>query len=115
MFITGFMPPTFKNNPKFKKGKLVIKRVNQFKTIPGRQADTQLTIANEIERLNNKAYNPIITKNMEVIIPHLDIEPSTSFINALAMAEKRISASVSTKRDLKSVLKFITNAAIQLG
>lgn len=110
-----FYDPTFIDNPKFKKGKLVIiKGMNQFKTIEERQADTKLIIEEEIGRLKNKAYNPITSKNMKVVLSQLDIEPSTSFIAALTMVEKRISASVSTKRDLKSILRYVTTAAIQL-
>ena len=110
-----FYDPSFKESQKFKKGKLVIiKGMNQFKTIQNRQADTRLIIEDEIGRLKNKAYNPITNKNIEIVSPQLDIEPSTSFVTALTMAEKRITASVSTKRDLRSALKFVTSAAIQL-
>ncbi len=111
-----FYDPNFRDNPQYKNGKLVIiKRMNKFKTIQERQDDTQLIIEQEIGRLKNKAYNPITNKNMEVVLPQLDIEPSTSFINALTIAEKRIAGSVSTKRDLRSVLKYVTKAAAQLN
>lgn len=111
-----FYDPAFKDIPKFKKGKLVIiKGMNQFKTITERQIDTQLTLTNEMVRLKNNAFNPITSKDTNTIILHKDIESSASFNIALALAEKRISASPSTKRDLKSVLKFVTNASNQIG
>ncbi len=110
-----FYDPTYKDNPKFKKGKLVIlKGMNQFKTIHERQEETLAIIEKEHEKLKNYSYNPITSKIFKTEIQHLDIEPSTSFILALTMAEKRITASVSTKRDLRSTLKFVTEAAIQL-
>ncbi len=110
-----FYDPSFKDNPKYKYGKLiVIKRMNQFNTIQERQTDTRLIIEGEIGRLKNKAYNPITNRNIEIIPTHQEIESSTSFVTALTMAEKRITASVSTKRDLRSALKFVTSAAIQL-
>ncbi len=110
-----FYDPTYKNNPKFKKGKLVIiKGMNQFKSISERQTETREIIRRELERLKNDSYNPITSKIIKVVLPQMDIDPSTSFINALTLVEKRISASVSTKRDLKSILKFLTAAAIQL-
>ena len=111
-----FYDPAFKDVPKFKKGKLVvIKRMNQFKTITARQIETRVTITNELVRLKDNAFNPITSKETKAIILHQDIESSTSFNIALALVEKRISASPSTKRDLKSVLKFITNASNQIS
>ena len=110
-----FYDPNFRDNPKYKNGKLVIiKRMNQFKTIQERQESTQLIIEQELSRLKNKAYNPITNKNTEIVLPQIGIEPSTSFITALTLAEKRISVSASTKRDLKSVLRYVSKAADQL-
>jgi hypothetical protein len=111
-----FYDPVFKDNPKYKKGKLVIiKGMNQFKTISERQADTQLTISNELIKLKERAFNPIKNKDKQLTLPLINIDASTSFIIALVMVEKRISASTSTKRDLKSTLKYVTKASIQLG
>ena len=111
-----FYDPNFRDNPKFKTGKLVIiKRMNQFKTVSGRQESAKLIIEQELDKLRNNAYNPITKKKGEVIISQSEIEPSCPFISALTLAEKRISASPSSKRDLKSILKFVKVAAIQLG
>lgn len=111
-----FHDPNFRDNPKFKTGKLVIiKRMNQFKTVSERQENTKLIIEQELDKLRNKAYNPITKKKGEVILSQSEIEPSCPFISALILAEKRISASPSSKRDLKSVLRFVKEAAIQLG
>jgi len=110
-----FYDPSYKDNLKFKKGKLIIiKGMNQFKTILERQRETLRIIEKELERLKNNAYNPITSKTIRIELPQLDIEPSTTFIIALRLAEERISASTSTKRDLKSVLRFVDSAAIQL-
>ncbi len=111
-----FHDPNFRDNPKFKTGKLVIiKRMNQFKTVSGRQESTKLIIEQELDKLRNKAYNPITKKKGEVILFQSEIEPSCPFISALTLAEKRISASPSSKRDLRSILRFVKEAAIQLG
>jgi site-specific recombinase XerC len=88
--------------------------MNQFKTIPDRQTETKKIIERELGKLKNEAYNPITSKTLISIAPLLDIEPLTPFIKALSLAEQRISASVSTKRDLRSTLKFVTSAALQL-
>ena len=111
-----FHDPNFRDNPKFKTGKLVIiKRMNQFKTVSERQENTKLIIEQELDKLRNKAYNPITKKKGEVILSQSEIEPSCPFISALTLAEKRISASPSSKRDLRSILRFVKEAAIQLG
>ena len=110
-----FYDPNFLNDPKFKYGKLVvIKRMNQFKTIEDRQRDTKLIIAEETGKLKNQAYNPITNNCTEIVTPQIDISPSTGFIVALTLAERRISASVSTKRDLRSILRYVSKAAGQL-
>jgi len=111
-----FYDPNFRDNPKFRNGKLVIiKRMNQFKTIQERQAHTQTIMEQELLKLKIRAYNPITNKNMEVVLPQMEIEPSTSFITALVMVEKRISVSSSTKRDLRSILRYVTKASDQLN
>lgn len=111
-----FYDPNYKEHPKFKQGKLVvIKRMNQFKTILERQESTRTIILQELEKLKIRAFNPISSKNLQDDSLVLEIEPSTPFCKALLMAEKRISASPTTKRDLKSILKFVSNSATQLG
>lgn len=44
-----------------------------------------------------------------------EIPPSTNFLQALKLAEKRITAAPSTKRDLKSTLSFIATVAESLN
>ena len=90
-----FYDPVYRTNPKIKKGKLVIiKRMNQFKTILERQVNTELIIEQELDRLKNNAYNLITNNCTEIVTPQIDISPSTGFMVALTLAEKRISASV---------------------
>lgn len=76
--------------------------MNQIKTVLGRQESTHLIIQQELEKLKNKAYNPITNKFIQFVNPQLDIKPSTPFIIALTLV-KKVSASVSTKRDLRSI------------
>ena len=52
-----FYDPVFKENPTYKKGKLVvIKGMNQFKTIIERQKETQRIIENELEKLSKDVF-----------------------------------------------------------
>jgi hypothetical protein len=110
-----FYDPTFKDNPKYKEGKLVIfKGFNHIKDLVARQNEVRIRIDKEISKLKETAYNPILGREIGINHQTYDIEPTTPFIEALTLAEKRIKASPSTKRDLKSTLRFVTKAAIHL-
>jgi site-specific recombinase XerC len=109
-----FYDPVFRDSPKLKKGKLVIiKGVNHFKTRTERQSETQLLLDQELLKLKEAAYNPITGKSMH-IQESFEIEPFTPFIEALTKAEQRIQVAPSTRRDLRSMLRYVTNAAIHL-
>ena len=107
-----FYDPMFRDNPKFKYGKLiVVKGMNVFSDLTERQSKTKQNIETELDRLLNRSYNPI-KGNVPVSIPVItDISPDTPFIIALRAIEKRISGSPSTKRDLKSILNYVSKAA----
>jgi site-specific recombinase XerC len=110
-----FYDPTFKDNPKYKEGKLVIfKGFNHIKDLAARQNEVRIRIDKEISKLKETAYNPILGREIGINHQIYDIEPTTPFIEALTLVEKRIKASPSTKRDLKSTLRFVTKAAIHL-
>ena len=109
-----FYDPVFKDSPRYKKGKLVcIKRMNFCKSREERQVETQLLIDQELIKLKETAYNPITGKSMH-IQESFEIEPFTPFIEALTKAEQRIQVAPSTRRDLRSMLRYVTNAAIHL-
>ena len=79
----------YRSNPKFKKGKLIIiKRMNQFKTIQERQGNTKLILEQELDKLKKKAYNPITNDCTEIASPQIDISPSTGFMIALTYSAK---------------------------
>lgn len=109
-----FYDPTCKG--KFKNGKLVIfKGFNKIKDLSTRQTEVRHLIDKELTRLKESAYNPILGKEIGISLDsNYNIEPSTPFIEALNLVAKRIKAAPSTTRDIKSSLKFITTAAIQL-
>lgn len=110
-----FYDPLYKANPKFKNGKLVmLKGMNHFKTLSHRQQATLDIINREMVQLQEKAYNPITGYNLDQIKVVYDVEPSTPFLTALTKAETRVKAAASTKRDLRSILRFVSQAATQL-
>lgn len=111
-----FYDPAYRDNPKFKKGKLVqIRGMNDFKDLQQRKDETKRIIDFELGKLKDQSYNPITGNIIEPICLLSDIEPYTPFIVALTNVEKRISCSPSTKRDLRSVLNFVSKASMQLG
>ena len=64
-----FYDPVFKENPKYKKGKLIIlKGMNHFKGFEERISQAKEIIAKELERLKNDGYNPITGNSIESIL-----------------------------------------------
>lgn len=111
-----FHDPAYMDNPKYKKGKLVIvKGMNHFKTQEERISLSKHLINQELEKLKNGAYNPIKGRLRSNVPSPSEMEPSTPFITALIAAERRIKASESTKRDLKSIIKSVAAASNDLG
>jgi hypothetical protein len=110
-----FYDPTCKDDPGFKNGKLVIlKKFNHLKDLAARQGEVRSVITLELCKLKENAYNPIIGRKIDHQLDSFLIEPSTPFIEALNQVEKRIKVAPSTKRDLKSSIRFVTKAAIHL-
>jgi site-specific recombinase XerC len=88
--------------------------MNKQKAVTTRQLETKNLMDEELKKLLQKAYNPITantTDNKAIYV----IETSTAFIKALEEIEKELKGAASTKRDLKSVLRFIDSAAGVLG
>lgn len=110
-----FYDPQYKQNPKYKNGKLVmLKGMNGFKRLSDRQQAVYDIIQQETAKLKEKAYNPITGYSNVQVKVSFDVDTTTPFITALIKAEQRIKATASTKRDLRSVLRFVSTAATQL-
>ena len=100
---------------KFKEVRLIVlKGMNHFKEWQERVSKTKRIIANECFRLDH-----LETKNKKLetldALNIYEIPPTTTFIVALRLAEKRIIAAPSTKRDLRSTLNFIAISAEKLN
>ena len=102
------------NSNESKKGKLLlIKGMNHLKIWKERIEKTIKIISEETIRLDEKK---LIRENvLKDAINIYEIPPTTNFIQALELAEKRINAAPSTKRDLKSILRYISTAAESLN
>jgi len=111
-----FYDPKFKDNIQYKKGKLILlKGMNSFNDLKERQSKTQKIIDAELDKLLNRSYNPIKGVEFECGQMLSEITPDAPLMVALRAVEKQISGSVSTKRDLKSILNFVSKAALILG
>ena len=111
-----FYDPLYKANPKYKKGKLVIvKGMNHLKTCSLRSERTTEIISKEARKLCELDYNPITGFAMESDDLIFLIQPHTSFIKALKEVEKETKGAASTKRDLRSIIRYVENAAMKLG
>lgn len=96
---------------KFKDRKLIVmKGMNHLQEWQEKIFKTERIIADECFRLNNLEAKHNKEKFVDTLNIY-EIPPSTAFITALTLAEKRITAAPSTKRDLRSTLNFVTATA----
>jgi hypothetical protein len=106
-----FYDPRFKEEPKFKYGKLcIVKGMNRYKSRQDRCQATKELLAAELRLLKEEQYNPI-TKIKVTPSEHNELEPSTPFVSALYLAASKMRCAANTKLDVKSVLKYIEIAA----
>jgi integrase len=99
-----------------KQGKLIIlKGMNHLKIWEDRISETVKIMALEKDKLEQRKNIYIKEEIISNTLNLYEIPPTTNFIQALELAEKRINAAPSTKRDLKSTIKYISNAAESLN
>lgn len=113
-----FYDPAFRDEPKYKKGKMVaIRGMNKFYTLEERQSITEGLLSQEMDLLDNQGYNPITGKLQEPdVIDTCEflVMPQTGFTKALAEAVPKLTGDRHTIACARSVVKYITVAANQL-
>jgi integrase len=111
-----FYDPSIKVGKYAGKGKLCIVKggVNKYKTLEERQFAIEYLMKEEVLLLQ-RGYNPILDKviKTETTVPD-GISSSTPFIEALKFALKNLPGVHETKLDAKSVLLYVSEAAIKL-
>lgn len=111
-----FHDPKFREDPKYKYGKLVIiKGMNKFKTLGERREATAKLIENELALLRNDGYNPITLKR--IVTPASmasDISEGTPLCKALELAKSKVVCERHTREDIDSMLRYFNEAAIAL-
>jgi integrase len=96
---------------------VVIKGFAQYSTLADRRQAIKEVLEGEKEQLQN-GYNPSEKKYSSPDLPDTvisQISPKTGFIPALQKAMQSSSCSDKTKADIKSVIKYIGQAATRLG
>jgi len=96
---------------------IVIKRVNNLKTVVERRAAIKLILENEIRLLKEFEYNPVTGYQVKAIDPEdedFDFAPSTPFNIALQSVFARLDVQKNTLRDIKSVVKYLCIAAARM-
>jgi hypothetical protein len=96
-------------------GKLrIIKGMNEFSKLHNRQNATRALIELELNELKNLGFNPIKETHISPLSLESAISPECSFIHALNKAYQKGMYVGRTLTDIKSVLKYIGQAAILL-
>lgn len=110
-----FHDPAFKDDKKFKYGKLcVVKGMNKFKTLGERREAVKQLMAYELSILKEEAYNPITKTRIAPLQSAQEINEQTGLIKALEYALANMKVEKHTREDACSVLRYVTKAAIQL-
>lgn len=98
------------------KKQVQLKGMNEFETVTERQLATKLIIQAELDRLKNKALNPV-TKRMltEDILPSVGISELSTLPEAMDFIYKSIDVAKSTLADLKCIIKYMKEAVTVLN
>lgn len=100
---------------RFSKPKQVmVKGMNHYKSLLERQEATQKVLSEEMEKLVNGELNPF-NKNVNTKAANIELLSESFIVDALKLANQKVTASVSTKRDLKYLLIHLENAVTVLG
>lgn len=89
--------------------------MNKYRTLRERQEITGELLNHETRKLDLQGYNPITKQYMApaAAIAH-EIDPNTSFIQALHLGFKKLDCVPDTLDDIKSMMKYVGMAAGQL-
>lgn len=103
---------------KYRKGKLVfVKGMNTFKTLTERREVTASLIQDELHRLKALEFNPITgyEKDPEAIeSTDYIVDPNAPLLEALTTVLSRLKLTEGSIKDMRSVLKYFSQAATQL-
>ena len=93
-----------------KSKKVIIKGMNNYKTLSEKRDAVKILIEDELDLIQNKGYNRISNRFLFDQNNYDTINPSTPFIEALELALKSITIESATRKDIDNVLKYIKTA-----
>ncbi len=93
---------------------VMVKGMNQFKTLPERQQATSNALSLELDKLLNQGFNPFVKSN-KFIAGSQGIGPETNILDALQSVYRKIQVSERTLKDIKHVLRSVEKAILLLG
>lgn len=111
-----FYDPTLKDDRRYKYGKRCIIKsgINRYKTADQRRESMHDMMQEELYTLKVGGFNPITKTAIASIATAGEITPETSFIEALTKAYNNLTCKKATIIDIKSVLKYFSQALTQL-
>ncbi|MCX6314982.1 MAG: site-specific integrase [Sphingobacteriales bacterium] len=102
-------------DPRYPKPKQVmVKGMNQFKKLSERQEATKKALADELDKLVKGELNPF-NRASNSKTGSVDLERESPIIDALKLANQKVTVSTSTQRDLKYLLIHLEKAVKVLG
>lgn len=105
-------PKILKSNGRPAGYQVKIKGMNEFKNLADRRQVCRDLIANEISNLKDKGYNPRLKEI--IYTASSDIENYLPLMQALELSRLKLKCAESTKKDIKSALKYIERSAVSL-
>jgi integrase len=101
--------------PRYPKPRQVmVKRMNQFKVLSERQEATKKALADELDKLVKGEFNPF-NRASNSTAGYADLLRESPIIQALKLANKKVTVSAPTQRDLKHLLIYLEKAVQTLG
>ncbi|HRX94855.1 MAG TPA: hypothetical protein P5158_12085, partial [Chitinophagaceae bacterium] len=102
-------------DPRYPKPKLVmVKGMNHFKVLSERQQATENILQKEMDKLLNDGFNPCHNAKT-LVIPVGHLNKDMGILDALNTVANTLDVSAYTKRDLRSMLKTVGKAIVNLG
>jgi hypothetical protein len=99
----------------YPKGKLrIVKGMNEFSELSERQEAVRELMEVELKELTLLGFNPITAKHLAPAVTRNVINPDTPFLQALQLAFEKGGYNSRTKTDIRSVLNYVGQAAVQL-
>ena len=95
---------------------IVVKGMNEYKSLADRRAVTQMLIDDELDALINKGFNPYLKKYtaLEPEKPKAELNPDLPFVEAFRLASKKVKGSKEHLDQIRFAINRFEKSAAQL-